>query len=210
MLTAGAPLGTGRAVAIMVHGRNARPEDILTLVPALEGGARESSVTYLAPAAANRTWYPFSFLTEIAKNEPYLSSALSTLDSLVRDVVARGIGRERIVLLGFSQGACLAAEFAVRHAGRYGGVVAFSGGVIGPPGTQWDLPGSFEGTPVFLGCSDTDAHVPVTRVQETAEVFARMGADVVTRLYPGMGHVVNDDEISEARRILDRIVVQKS
>jgi predicted esterase len=204
IVTAGAPLGTGRAVAIMVHGRNARPEDILTLVPALQRDPRESSVTYLAPAAANRTWYPFSFLTEISRNEPYLSSALSALDSLVRDVVARGIGRERIVLMGFSQGACLASEFAVRHAARYGGVVAFSGGVIGPPGTEWDFPGAFDGTPVFLGCSDVDAHIPVTRVQETAEVFARMGADVVTRLYPGMGHLVNDDEISEARRILDR------
>ena len=203
LLTVGAALGEGRIVAIMVHGRGARPEDILTLVPALERGRTTPSVTYLAPAAAGRTWYPFSFLTDVEKNEPYLSSALARLAALVRDVEARGIGRERIVLMGFSQGACLASEFAVRHAGRYAGVVAFSGGVIGPPGTRWNYPGAFGGTPVFLGCSDVDAHIPAARVHETADVFARMGADVVTRLYPGMGHLVNDDEILEARKILD-------
>jgi predicted esterase len=202
VLAAGAPLGKGRGVVVMVHGRNASPQDILTLVPALD----RPDFTYLAPAAANRTWYPYSFLTETSKNEPDLSSALSTIHTLVEGTIARGgIRRDRIVLLGFSQGACLAAETAVRHAGRYGGVIVFSGGLIGPPGTTWTGPGSFAGTPIFLGCSDQDAHIPKSRVEESADVFRRMEADVTMRLYPGMGHLVSDDEIAAARAILDRI-----
>jgi predicted esterase len=201
ILTAGAPLGEGRGVVVMVHGRNAGPQDILTLVPALD----RPDFTYLAPTAANHTWYPYSFLTETAKNEPDLSSALSAVHALVDDAVARGVPRDRIVLLGFSQGACLAAETAVRHAARYGGVIIFSGGLIGPPGTTWNGPGSFAGTPIFLGCSDQDAHIPKSRVEETARVFERMGADVTTRLYPGMGHLVSQDEITFAKAILDRV-----
>jgi len=202
IVTGGVPLDRSRAAAIMVHGRNAAPKDILTLVPQID----RSAVTYLAPAAANRTWYPYSFLTEISKNEPGLSSALQTLDRLVRDLLARGIPRDKIVLLGFSQGACLTAEFAARHAGRYGGLILFSGGLIGPPGTTWNYPGSFNGTPVFLGCSDIDAHVPRARVEESAAVFERMGASVTMRLYAGMGHLVNEDEIGFAQSIFDRVL----
>ena len=190
---------------IMVHGRNAAPSSILDLVPRFDRPAW----TYLAPAAANHTWYPYSFMAETARNEPALSSALAALERLVEDVAARGIRREHLVLLGFSQGACLTAEFAVRHAsrasGRYGGIVVFSGGLIGPPGTTWDHPGSFDGAPVFLGCSDVDAHVPKARVDESAAVFARMGADVTARIYAGMGHLVNDDEIAFAQRVMDRV-----
>jgi predicted esterase len=201
IVSAGAPLGEGRGVVVMVHGRNAAPENILDLVPRLG----HPDFTYLAPAAANRTWYPFGFMTERYKNEPDLTSALAMLDGLVVDLVARGVRKEAIVLLGFSQGACLAAEFAVRHPARYGGVVVFSGGLIGPPGTQWDHDGSFAGTPIFLGCSDVDAHVPAHRVVETAEVFAYMGADVTTGVYAGMGHLVNDEETAAARRIMDLV-----
>ncbi len=185
----------------MVHGRNARPQDILTLVPQLA----RPEITYLAPAAANNTWYPNSFLAETAKNEPALSSALSTLDRIVRDLAARGTTKDRIVLLGFSQGACLCAEFAVRHAVRFGGLVVFSGGLIGPPGTTWNYQGSFDDAPVFLGCSDVDAHVPRMRVEESAAVFDRMGARVTMRLYPGMGHLVNEDEIRVARSMIDEV-----
>ena len=206
VVAAGAPLAEAAAVALMVHGRNAGPEAILNLVPALDRRANPRALAYLAPAAANRTWYPFSFLTEIAKNEPYLSSALSVLGALVGDLVAGGIRRDRIVLIGFSQGACLASEFVVRHAARYGGLIAFSGGLIGPPGTRWDYPGSLDGTPVFLGCSDVDAHVPAARVEESADVFARLGAAVTMRLYPGMGHLVSEDELAEAREILDAVL----
>jgi predicted esterase len=199
VVTAGAPLGQGRAVAIFVHGRNAGPGNILDLVPRLA----RPELTCLAPTAANRTWYPLSFMAETAKNEPDLSSALNVLRGLSESVLARGVLRERLFLLGFSQGACLVAEFAVRHAGRYGGLILFSGGLIGPPGATWAYPGSFEGTPVFLGCSDTDPHVPATRVDESARVFARMGARVDRRFYAGMGHLVNDEEIAAAQRLFD-------
>lgn len=202
----GAPLGEGAGVVIMVHGRNAGPRNILELVPALDRPA----FTYLAPAAPNNSWYPYSFLTETEKNEPALSHALSQLDQLVRDVVVQGIPRERIVLLGFSQGACLSGELAVRHADRYGGVLMFSGGLIGPPGTTWNAPGSFNETPVFLGCSDVDPHIPKYRVDESADVFARMRADVTKRIYPGMGHTVNDDEIAFAQMILDQVARKKA
>jgi phospholipase/carboxylesterase len=196
---AGAPLGQGRAVVIMVHGRNAGPANILDLVPRLA----RPSLTYLAPAAANRTWYPFSFMAEIEKNEPALSSALRMLAGLVSRVESAGIPRARIVLLGFSQGACLASEFAVRHASRFGGLIAFTGGLIGPPGTTWNSPGTFDGMPIFLGSGDPDAHVPADRVSESAAVFSGMGAAVTVRIYPGMGHLVNDDEIAVAQGMLD-------
>jgi predicted esterase len=199
ILTAGAPLGKSPTVAILIHGRNATPQDILGIVPLLDRPA----VTYLAPTAANHTWYPYSFLTETSRNEPDLSSALWVLDMLTASLAAQGIARDHLVLMGFSQGACLSTEFAVRHAGRYGGIVGFSGGLIGPPGTMWDYPGSFDGTPVFLGCSDVDSHIPKERVNESADVFTRMGAAVTKRLYPGMGHTVNGDEIAHAREILD-------
>ena len=202
MAAAGVPLGDSRAVMIMVHGRNAAPKNILDLVPRLDRPAW----TYLAPAAAKNTWYPYSFMAETVMNEPALSSALHALERLVAGVQARGIRREQIVLLGFSQGACLAAECAVRAAARYGGIMIYSGGLIGPPGTTWACPGSFDGTPVFLGCSDADAHVPKTRVDESAEVFTRMGAQVTERIYPAMGHLVNEDEIVFAQSVMDRIL----
>jgi predicted esterase len=131
---------------------------------------------------------------------------MSVLDQLVRELETRGIRRSRTILLGFSQGACLASEFAARHASRYGGLIAFSGGLIGPPGTPRTYAGSFEGTPVFLGCSDIDPHIPKARVDESAAVFERMGAAVTTRIYPGMGHEVNDDEIAFARVLMDAVL----
>jgi phospholipase/carboxylesterase len=198
----GAPLGTA-PVLIMIHGRGAGPKNILDLVPRLA----RPGFTYLAPAAADNTWYPYSFMAETAKNEPGLSSALDTLSGLVTATVAAGVPAERIVLLGFSQGACLTSEFAARHARRFGGVIVFTGGLIGPVGTPRNYTGSFDGTPILLGCSDIDHHVPKARVDETADVFQRMGADVDERIYPGMGHIVNDDEIEAARAILDRVVV---
>ena len=190
----------GRAV-VMIHGRNASPRNILDLMPRLDRPA----FAYLAPSAANKTWYPFSFLVERHRNEPYLTSAIQRLRVVVNDIVAAGISTDRIVLLGFSQGACLAAEFAYRQATRYGGIVLFSGGLIGPPGTTWTVERPLEGTPIILGCSDIDPHVPQFRVDESADVFARMGAEVSKRIYPGMGHVVSDDEIAGAQSILDRV-----
>ncbi len=198
----GEPLGAGRAAVIMIHGRNAGPGNILELAEALA----YPGVSYLAPAAGGGTWYPYSFMAEIARNEPGITSGLAAMHRLVREVVGKGIPESRIVLLGFSQGACLATTYAVRHPARFGGVVAYSGGLIGPPGSRWNDPGSFEGTPVFLGCSDVDAHVPRQRVDETAGVFHRMGAAVTERIYPGMGHLVNEEEIAFTRKLLEGVV----
>lgn len=202
VLAAGKPLGQAPVVVIMIHGRGAGPANILDLVPALA----QPNVTYLAPAAANNTWYPYSFMAEIDQNEPHLSSALSMLKNLVAQVEEARIARDRIVMLGFSQGACLTTEFALRNASRFGGVVAFSGGAIGPAGTTWDHSGGFEGTPMFFGCSDVDPHVPEARVRESADLCARLGAEVTTRIYPGMGHLVNDDEIAWARGLLQALL----
>lgn len=196
----GRPLGTAPA-AILVHGRNAGPENILDVVSRLDRPA----FTYLAPAAAGRTWYPLSFLAPRDQNEPWLSSALRALAALVAHVESNGVAADRLVIVGFSQGACLASEFVLRHPRRYGGLVAWSGGCIGPPGTSIEAAGSLEGTPMFFGCSDVDAHVPQWRVDESAAAFARAGAQVTTRIYPGMGHLIDDDEIAEAQRILDAL-----
>jgi len=186
---------------LLVHGRGAAPRNILELADALDHPA----FTYLAPAAAGNTWYPFSFMAAIESNEPGISSGLAVLDGLVQTVVGAGVPRERIVLVGFSQGACLMSEYAVRHATRYGGILAFSGGLIGPPGTTWPYEGDFGQTPVFFGCSDIDTHVPRGRVEESAEVFRRMGASVETRIYPGMGHLINADELAYGRALVDSV-----
>jgi predicted esterase len=205
VLSRGPGIEASRGVLVMLHGRNAGPENILELAALLP----HPEFTYLAPAAAGGTWYPFSFLAETERNEPGLSSALWVIDHLVEDIEARGVPRRRIVLLGFSQGACLASEYAVRHASRFGGLVALSGGLIGPPGTTWDYPGSFAGTPVFLGCSDIDAHVPLERVNESAAGFERMGAAVTRRIYPGMGHQVSEDELEFTRMLLAEVAARE-
>jgi predicted esterase len=197
----GTPLGRSEAVAVMMHGRNHSPEIILELADRIN----LPSFTYLAPAAANNTWYPSRFMDQLDNNEPYLSSALEAYDQLVADLLSKGIAREKIVLIGFSQGACLTAEYAMRHSARYGGVIILTGGLIGPPGIRWDYEGSFDGTPVFLGSSDIDEWVPLERVQQSTAIFRRMGADVTERIYSGMDHLVNDDEIAFARTIMERI-----
>ena len=201
VVQAGAPLKEADAAVIMVHGRNAAPENILDLVPRLA----RPTLAYLAPAAGGRTWYPYSFMAEIASNEPGLSSALHMLEGLVERIEAQGVPKSKIVMLGFSQGACLTSEFAIRNAARFGGFIIFTGGAIGPAGTTWNYPGDFAGTPILMGCSDHDMHVPEARVRETAALFSRMGAVVDTRIYPGMGHMVNDDEIAAAQKMLDGV-----
>ncbi|MEZ5293850.1 MAG: hypothetical protein R2745_22395 [Vicinamibacterales bacterium] len=196
----GRPLGEGALVVVLVHGRNASPENIVELAHRLD----HPDATYLMPAAAGRTWYPHTFLAPREDNEPALRSALNLLDRLVDASVAAGVPRSRVVLMGFSQGACLSAEYVYRHPARYGGLVAFSGGLVGPPGTTWTGGGGLDGMPAFLGCSDIDGHVPKDRVEASADALTRLGAAVTLRLYPGMGHLVNDDEIAHARAILDR------
>ena len=180
-----------RLTLILVHGRGASAEDILGLAREL----RLTDVSYVAPQAAGHTWYPYSFLSPIPQNEPGISSGLGVLARLVDGLGQQGIGPERIGLLGFSQGACLSLEFAARHARRYAGVAGLSGGLIGPPGTPRDYAGSADETPVFLGCSDIDPHIPLERVHETADVFRKLGARVDERMYPKLGHMVSRDEI---------------
>ena len=197
---AGEPLEQARAAMILVHGRGASAADIMTIADEV----MFPGVAYLAPQAAGSTWYPNPFTAPLEANEPYLSSALEVLSSLLAKVVT-AVPAENVVLLGFSQGACLTLEFAARHARRYGGVVGLSGGLIGPDGTPRDYPGDFQHTPVFLGCSDVDPHIRKDRVVEAAEVFKRMGADVTMRLYPGMGHMVNEDEIEAVRKIVKAV-----
>jgi predicted esterase len=200
---AGAPLDGADAVMIMVHGRNAGPNAILSLCAAI----RRPRIACVAPAAAGGSWYPFSFLAPREQNEPGLSSGLAVIESLVDDLIERGHPAHKIVLLGFSQGACLASEFSIRHPRRYGGVLVLSGGLIGPPGTTWDdVTASLGGTPVFLGCSDVDGHIPKERVVESERVFSRLGARVKRTLYPGMGHLVNEDEIVEVQAVLDEVL----
>jgi len=199
---AGAPLAEARAAVIMVHGRGAAPRNILDLVPVIgvDGAA------YRAPAASGNAWYPKSFMAPIEENEPGITSGISVVHGLIDEVIAAGIPASRILLLGFSQGACLTSSAAQRRPDRYGGVIVFSGGLIGPPGTTWDEQGAFHGTPVFLGCSDRDSHVPEQRVRESGAVFERMGAAVTLRIYPGMGHLVNEEEAAFARDLLGALV----
>jgi predicted esterase len=181
-----------------VHGRGADARDILGLAAEVDPG----DIAFAAPDAAGHTWYPYSFLSPIEQNEPGISSGLGVLAQLVQQFEAAGIPPEKLLLLGFSQGACLALEYAARHARRYGGIAGLSGGLIGPPGTPRDYAGAFAGTPVFLGCSDIDPHIPKERVIETSQVMERMGAAVTTRLYARMGHTVNEDELVLVREML--------
>jgi predicted esterase len=202
VMHAGAPLETARAAMIMIHGRNAGPVNILELSGVLD----RPDFAYLAPAAAGGTWYPNSFMAPREQNEPGISSGLFVIESLVSGLIERGIPAERIMLLGFSQGACLTSEFSIRHPRRYGGVMALSGGLIGPPGTTWDdVTTSLDGTPVFLGCSDVDPHIPASRVLESETVFRRLGASVTRKLYPGMGHTVSGDEIEIVQETMDQL-----
>lgn len=209
----GAPQKEADAAVILVHGRGASAGSILqfaeefhtpeTAPDPAQGAAKR--IAHLAPQAAGNAWYPYSFLAPIEQNEPGLSSGLAVIGQLIDELEADGIPASRIVLLGFSQGACLVGEFAARNARRYGGVVMLSGGLIGRGGEDlfsYASGSPLETTPVFLGCSDIDAHIPLERVQASSMVFRRLGAEVTERIYPGMGHTVNMDEIGFIRTLI--------
>src|ERR1700686_420172 len=198
VLAAGVPLAEARAAMILVHGRGASGADVRPIAAEV----MHPGIPSLAPEAAGDVWFPHPFTAPVDSNEPYLGSALGVIETLLTRVEA-SIPAQRVLLLGFSQGAGLVLEFAARHARRYGGVVGLSGGLIGPDGTSRDYPGSFEGTPVFVGCSDVDPYIRKERFLETAEVFERMNASVTARLYPGMGHTVSPDEIESVREIVE-------
>ena len=200
VLTAGRKLSEAAGAIILVHGRGASAEDILQLRDELD----YPELAYVAPQAAGNTWYPYSFLAPIEQNEPWLTSALNKLKNIVGNITREGIPQDKIVIAGFSQGACLASEFVARNAANYGGLIAFTGGLIGPPGTDFHYTGSLSGTPAFLGAGDPDAHVPWQRVRESADVLWALGAVVLLRRYPGMPHTISRQELEEARTLLDR------
>ena len=195
---AAAPRPRRRAAAVLLHGRGANSEGMLAL--AQEFGQHD--IAYLAPEAAGRSWYPHSFLAPLEQNEPHLSDALDVVGAALERLAREGFAPERIALIGFSQGGCLALEYVARNARRYGAVAGLSAGLIGPPGTPRNYQGSLGGTPVFLGCSDVDGHVPLARVHESRDVLSGLGAQVDERIYPRMGHTVNADEIAHVRKLL--------
>jgi predicted esterase len=199
---AGEPLDRARAGILMVHGRGATAQDILSLANEFN----QPGFAYVAPQAAGNTWYPNRFLVPFEENEPWLSSALALVGDVLTQMVHAGVPRERLILLGFSQGACLALEFAARNAKRYGGLIGLSGALIGPDDTPRDYKGSLAGTPIFLGCSDADFHVPKERVDQTAEVLRKLGGEVTERLYPNLDHSVNQDEINFVRSMMQSLL----
>lgn len=196
--TAGVPLSEAEIAVVMCHGRGATAESILDLAAELGRG----DASYLAPQAAGHTWYPQSFLAPLEANEPFLSSALAAVGRTLDRVRDAAIPADRTVLLGFSQGACLAAEFVARNARRYGGLVVLSGGLIGPPETPRDYEGSLDGMPVFIGCSDRDPHIPIDRVHETTTVLRDLNATVSEEIYEGMGHGVIPAELARVRELV--------
>ncbi len=198
IITARKPVTDAEKVLLMIHGRGGSAEDILSLA----GHLRLKDFALLAPQATNQTWYPFSFMAPTAQNEPWLSSALSILKELLDDLIAQGVKTENIYLLGFSQGACLTLEFVARHAKRFGGVIAFTGGLIGDKINNENYQGDFNGTPIFIGSSNPDPHVPVERVNESTKILRSMNAEVTEKIYEGMGHTINQDEIDTVNRII--------
>jgi predicted esterase len=197
---AGAKLEDASAAMILLHGRGATAEDILSLSTHLD----LPGVAYLAPQAEGYTWYPNRFIFPVEANEPHLSAALDKVNSLVKQVEARGIPTEKIFIGGFSQGACLASEYVIRNPKTYGGLLVFSGGYIGQMGLKREANGNLGRLPAFLGCSDMDPHIPLQRVQETTSLLRAMGADVTERIYPNMGHTINEEEIELAKALVEK------
>ncbi len=199
-MEAGEPLASARAAMILLHGRGATAEDVMTIATEVH----QPRWAYFAPQAAGNSWYPNPFTAPLESNEPYLSAALDVVSRLVERIEST-VPAQRLVLLGFSQGGCLALEWAARNARRYGGVVGLSAGLIGPDDAPRDYPGAFDATPVFLGCSDVDPYIQMSRVVESGEVFKRMGADVTVRFYPGMAHAVSIEELATIRELTSSI-----
>ena len=201
VILSGSPIDKARAAIVLVHGRGGSPDSML----ALAGELKTDGLALVVPAAAGGTWYPLPFLAPLEQNEPHLSSALTKLEAVVEELAAKGLASSKVLLLGFSQGACLALDFAGRNARRWGGVAGLSGGLIGPPGHMWNFLGSLSGTPIFLGCSEADPHIPATRLEETTVELRRIGGDVDLRVYRGLGHAVNEDEVLRVQEMIDRL-----
>ncbi|RQG90165.1 phospholipase [Natrarchaeobius halalkaliphilus] len=211
LVAAGTPLEESEAAVVLVHGRGATARSILGMGEEIH----EDGVALLAPQAARNEWYPNSFLAPVESNEPGRTSGLRAIADAIDEAVTAGVPTDRVVVLGFSQGACLASEFVARNPRRYGGIVALSGGLIGESvdveeyahGTENDA--TFEGMPAFLGCSDVDPHIPKERVHETTRVLEALSADVTERIYEGMGHGVNEDELAFVSGMIERLVTDE-
>lgn len=200
----GAVLDDANAAIIMVHGRGSSAHDIISLAYEID----LPNVAYIAPQAKNNSWYPLSFLNPVEMNEPGISSGLALLNSIVEMVLQKGFTTEQIYLLGFSQGACLSLEYVARNPQKFGGIFGLSGGLIGETISRENYSGNLEQTKVFLGCSDVDPHIPLQRVYETEEVFKKLNANVTKRIYKGMAHTVNEDEIDFVRTLLKEKVTK--
>jgi phospholipase/carboxylesterase len=197
-ITAGVPLAQAKKVLIMIHGRGAGAEDILSISNHLD----TDGFTFIAPQAPGNTWYPLSFLANPKDNEPYLTNSLNVIGAIVSNLEAQGITKDKMYFLGFSQGACLTAEYTARNAATYGGIVIFTGGLIGDKLYHENYSGNFNGTPVFIGSSNPDAHVPVERVKETELLLKEMGANVTVKIYDNMPHTIVQDEITLANQLI--------
>jgi predicted esterase len=198
VLRAGKPLEAATGAVILLHGRGGSADDILSLANELY----LPDLAYLAPQAAANTWYPNSFLAPVAQNEPWRTSALRKIETTLQMVNGAGIPLERIVLGGFSQGACLATEFVATHPRQYAGLIVFTGGLLGPAGAELTHEGDLYGTPAFFGSGDPDPHVPWQRVQESAEILAGMGAVVTARRYPNRAHTISAEEVDLAKALI--------
>ncbi|MGM0745613.1 alpha/beta hydrolase [Rhodohalobacter sp.] len=188
---------------IMIHGRGATAESIITIANEFDA----KNLHFVAPQASGNTWYPNSFMAPSERNEPGISSGLQAIFNIITNLEEQGIPKRKIIILGFSQGACLATEFVARHPARYGGLIAFSGGMIGKGDTvnPYNYTGSLDGTPYLVGCSDKDAHIPVERVEESVQIMKKLGASINKKIYPDMGHTIIRDEIEEAQKIIEAI-----
>lgn len=191
---AGAPIDQARAALILIHGRGSSAQNILGLAE----GMPLNDIAVIAPNAVGQTWYPQRFIRPVAENEPYLSSALGLIKQLVMHLNEAGIPTDKIIIGGFSQGACLASEYVAQNPARYGGLAVFSGGLIGESVARENYPAETDlaGTPVFIGCSDVDFHIPVERVHETTAILRELGGNVTERIYENMEHTINDDELT--------------
>jgi phospholipase/carboxylesterase len=198
IISAGKELNSDGKVLIMLHGRGATAQDILPLASSLN----VKDFTLIAPQATNNTWYPYSFLMPPAENEPWLSSALNMLKELLNHLYSKGVRSENIYFTGFSQGACLTLEFVARNAGKYGGIAAFTGGLIGDKIYRENYRGEFQNTPIFIGTSNPDPHVPVERVYATSNILKEMNAAVTEKIYVNMGHTIIQNEIEIANKVV--------
>jgi phospholipase/carboxylesterase len=197
LLQQGTPLKDDNPVILGLHGRNQTPDVIIDIVERM--GWKHA--TLFAPNAYNQSWYPARFMEPIEQNEPYLTYALEALDERINMLQQQGIHKERLLLMGFSQGACLIAQYLMKNPAKYRGIAIFTGGVIGPPDTRWDIKGSLDGTPTLITSCDTDEWVPIGRVHETITLFRAMNANITTKIYQGRDHLVCDDEINLTRLV---------